>query len=101
VATAVRAKFRLEKGDIFHFNFGYAIGLAHPPGWLDGAPFSIVAENHEPLEEGMAFHIPGSLRSFARGGVGLSHTIVLERDGPRVLTGGERPAIRVGEGHQR
>ena len=95
VAHAVRAEFELEDRDIFHFNFGYAIGLAHPPGWLDGAPFSLVAENEARLEEGMAFHVPGSLRSFARSGVGLSHSIILRADGPRVLTGENEPSIHV------
>jgi Xaa-Pro dipeptidase len=95
VAGAVKAELRLDRRDIFHFNFGYAIGLAHPPGWLDGAPFSIVAENEATLEPGMAFHIPASMRSFARCGVGLSHAIVLDTTGPRVLTGGEQPKIRV------
>jgi len=95
VARAVEAKINLEDRDIFHFNFGYAIGLAHPPGWLDGAPFSMVVDNQAVLEEGMAFHIPASLRSFARCGVGLSHATVLEAAGARVLTGDPEPAIRV------
>lgn len=93
VAAAVRRELVLDAGDIFHFNFGYAIGLAHPPGWLDGAPFSIVEENHAELLPGMAFHIPASLRSFARRGVGLSHTIVLEDGGPRPVTGVETAGI--------
>ena len=93
VAAAVRHELVLDDRDIFHFNFGYAIGLAHPPGWLDGAPFSIVAENEAELLPGMAFHIPASFRSFARRGVGLSHTILLEGRGPRLLTGAETAGI--------
>jgi Xaa-Pro dipeptidase len=77
----------LTDADIFHFNFGYAVGLAHPPGWMDGVPFSIVAENERPLEPGMAFHVPASFRCFGRAAVGLSHTIVLDDEGARPLTG--------------
>lgn len=93
VAEAVTAELDLRERDIFHFNFGYAIGLAHPPSWLDGFPFSIVRGNSSPIEAGMAFHLPASFRSFARRGVGLSHALVVEADGPRVLTGAE-PRIR-------
>ena len=95
VAREVRSELTFESRDIFHFNFGYSIGLAHPPGWFDGAPFSIVEENERPLESGMAFHVPGSLRSFGRCGVGLSHAILLEDDGARVVTGGSHPHIHV------
>lgn len=96
LARLVQARIELADEDIFHFNYGYAIGLAHPPGWLDGAPFSLIVENESILEAGMAFHLPGSFRSFGYGGVGLSHAIVLEPGGARVLTGAGQAAIHVG-----
>jgi Xaa-Pro dipeptidase len=77
----------LTDADIFHFNFGYAMGLAHPPGWMDGAPFNIMAENHQLLEPGMAFHVPASFRCFGKAAVGLSHTIVIDDLRARPLTG--------------
>ncbi len=95
VADAVLMQLgELSPRDIFHFNCGYTIGLAHPPGWMDGAPFGIVRDNHEQLQTGMAFHVPASFRTFGLGGVGLSHTILLEDGGARILTGSD-PRVSV------
>lgn len=80
---------------VFHHLFGYPVGLAHPPHWMDSAPFHITMENREPLREGMVFHIPASFRSFGRACVGLSQTFVVERDGARVLTHGTAGFIAV------
>jgi Xaa-Pro dipeptidase len=85
----------LEDEIIFHYNFGYPVGVAHPPTWMDGAPFYITTGNHSPLEEGMVFHVPASFRAFGTAGVGLSHTFVVEKDGTRVLTHGKAEVIDV------
>lgn len=94
-AQASAALGPLPDDVVFHQLFGYPVGLAHPPHWMDGAPFAITADNPEPLAEGMVFHIPGSFRSFAEAGVGLSHTFVVERTGARVLTHGTAELIEV------
>ncbi len=73
---------------VFHQLFGYPVGLAHKPHWMDGMPFHITTDNHEPLEEGMVFHIPSSFRRFGVSGVGLSQTFVVESHGARALTHG-------------
>lgn len=81
-------------GDVvFHHLFGYPVGLAHPPHWMDGAPFAITVDNPEPLKEGMVFHLPGSFRAFGQAGVGLSQTFVVEATGARVLTHGKAELI--------
>ncbi|SFB45893.1 Xaa-Pro dipeptidase [Amycolatopsis marina] len=80
---------------VFHHLFGYPVGLAHPPHWMDSAPFHITVDNREPLREGMVFHIPASFRSFGRACVGLSQTFVVESDGARVLTHGAAGLIPV------
>lgn len=80
---------------MFHQLFGYPVGLAHKPHWMDGAPFYLTPDNHEPLVSGMAFHIPGSFRSFGTSGVGLSQTFVVEEHGTRVLTHGPADVIEV------
>ncbi|MPY79391.1 MAG: M24 family metallopeptidase [Actinophytocola sp.] len=80
---------------VFHQLFGYPVGLAHPPHWMDGAPFAITTDNTEPLREGMVFHIPASIRAFGQTGVGLSHTFVVESSGTRVLTHGSAELIEV------
>ncbi len=78
----------LPEDVVFHHLFGYPVGLAHKPHWMDGAPCYLSPDNHEVLREGMVFHVPASFRSFGRAGVGLSQTFVVERDGARVLTHG-------------
>ncbi|WP_199434612.1 M24 family metallopeptidase [Qaidamihabitans albus] len=83
-------------GDVvFHWLFGYPVGLAHKPHWMDGAPFYLTPDNHEPLAAGMVFHMPGSFRSFGEAGVGLSQTFVVEEGGARVLTHGSADLIEV------
>ena len=94
-AQASAAIAPLPDDVVFHQLFGYPVGLAHPPHWMDGPPFAITADNPEPLREGMVFHIPGSFRSFAEAGVGLSHTFVVEHSGARVLTHGTADLIEV------
>ena len=78
----------LEDWIAFHYTFGYPVGLAHSPTWMDGAPFFITQDNPRPLESGMAFHVPASFRAFGESGVGLSHTILVTEKGGRVLTPG-------------
>ncbi|GAB3300067.1 M24 family metallopeptidase [Parasphingorhabdus pacifica] len=98
VATrASRALGRMPDDVVFHQLFGYPVGLAHKPHWMDGAPFHITADNHEPLQEGMVFHVPASFRSFGRTCVGLSQTFVVEQHGTRVLTQGQPELIGIEE----
>ncbi|MDT0300654.1 M24 family metallopeptidase [Streptomonospora wellingtoniae] len=93
---AWRAVGRLPGDVVFHGLFGYPVGLAHKPHWMDSAPFHIVRGNHEPLRSGMVFHVPASFRSFGRSGVGLSQTFVVEEHGARVLTPGRADVVEVG-----
>ena len=96
VATsAEKALGRLPDDVMFHHLFGYPVGLAHKPHWMDGAPFYLTPDNHEPLVSGMAFHIPGSFRSFGHAGIGLSQTFVVEPHGTRVLTHGPADVIEI------
>ncbi|GGC57089.1 aminopeptidase P family protein [Hoyosella rhizosphaerae] len=83
----------LPEGVVFHELFGYPVGLAHPPHWMDSVPFNITIDNPEPLREGMVFHMPGSFRSIGKAGVGLSQTFVIEKNGTRVLTKGDAEMV--------
>jgi Xaa-Pro dipeptidase len=85
----------LEDWIAFHYTFGYPVGLAHSPTWMDGAPFFITQDNPRPLESGMAFHVPASFRAFGSSGVGLSHTIVVTESGGRILTPGRAEVIEL------
>lgn len=95
---ALRAIGPLQEDEVFHHMFGYPVGLAHPPHWMDGAPFYITAANDSPLSAGMVFHVPGSFRKFGQLGVGLSQTFVVEEKGARVLTHGVAELINVNDG---
>ncbi len=96
-ARASGALGRLPDDVVFHQVFGYPVGLAHKPHWMDGVPFHITANNDEPLQEGMVFHVPCAFRTFGEACVGLSQTFVVGADGSRVLTPGRAELIDIGE----
>ncbi|WP_278314637.1 M24 family metallopeptidase [Lolliginicoccus levis] len=85
----------LPEGVVFHDLFGYPVGLAHPPHWMDSVPFNITIDNPEPLREGMVFHMPGSFRSIGEAGVGLSHTFAITATGTEVLTQGSAEMVQL------
>lgn len=91
--AAIDAVGPLRDDEVSHLMFGYPVGLAHPPHWMDGPPFYLTTANHEPLRAGMTFHMPGSFRSFGNRGVGLSQTFTVEESGTRVLTHGPAEII--------
>lgn len=95
-AAAANALGPLPADVMFHQMFGYPVGLAHKPHWMDGAPFFLTSDNHEPLQAGMAFHIPACFRAFGQQGVGLSQTFVVENEQARVLTHGPADLIHLG-----
>ena len=91
--VAARGLAALEgvlEGHIFHHYFGYPVGIGYPPTWIESLGFFIRADNDRPLETGMAFHLPMSIRKYGEYGVNLSHTLVVEDGGARVL--GSSPA---------
>ena len=75
---------------IFHHYFGYPVGVGYPPSWIESLDFFIRANNDRPLQSGMTFHLPMSVRKYGEYGVNLSNTIVIEEKGCRVL--GQSPA---------
>lgn len=85
----------LRDNEVFHHLFGYPVGLAHPPHWMDSAPFYIARDNPAPLRAGMVFHVPASFRAFGEMGVGLSQTFVVEEAGARALTHGPAELVQV------
>ncbi|TCP50039.1 Xaa-Pro dipeptidase [Tamaricihabitans halophyticus] len=96
VARAGRAAIGVIPDDVvFHQLFGYPVGLAHKPHWMDGAPFYLTVDNEQPLEAGMAFHVPASFRIFGRSVVGLSHTFLVTESGTRVLTKGDAELVEL------
>lgn len=96
-ARAAAALGPIPTDIMFHRLFGYPVGLAHKPHWMDGAPFYLADGNHEPLQEGMVFHIPAAFRAFGRQGVGLSQTFIVEGAGSRTITHGPADLLQVGK----
>jgi Xaa-Pro dipeptidase len=72
---------------LFHGHLGYPVGISFPPSWLEALEFQIHETNPQPLDTAMAFHIPLSLRHKGRRGIGMSYTIIVEEQGPRILNG--------------
>lgn len=86
---------RIPDDVIFHYTFGYPVGINFPPSWLEGSKFLLTAANPAPLEVGMVFHLPMSLRSYGRFGIGLSETVVVTPDGVEVLPVGVSREIAI------
>lgn len=86
VAAAGKAEVdRIRDRIHFHDFFAYSVGIGFPPTWLEGG-FGIVMNNHRPLEAGMVFHFPMTLRVKGEFGVGQSQTVIVRDDGAEVLS---------------
>lgn len=87
VAEAGRAIVDEMKGTIhFHYVFAYSVGIGFPPTWLERAGFGILLDNHAPLEAGMVFHFPMTLRVKGEFGVGQSQTVIVTETGAEVVS---------------
>lgn len=58
--------------------FGYGIGIAYPPSWLE--PFHVIAESREPLQPGMTMMLHVS---------GIGGTYEMTNDGLKLLCGSQ------------
>ncbi len=87
VASVAKAKIApIRDRILFHEVYGYPVGIGFPPTWGEESGFAIVLNNHRPLEAGMVFHIPMTLRINGKMGVGLSQTFVVTDEGAAVLS---------------
>ena len=71
---------------MFHDSYGYPVGIGFPPTWTEPLGFYLWASNDQPLEAGMTFHLPISLRRFGEFGVNQSHTMLVTETGAETLT---------------
>ncbi len=65
---------------------GYSMGIAFAPDWGEGDVLSLYHGVDQPIEAGMVFHIPVTLRAYGRFTVGYSETAVVTADGHRCLS---------------
>jgi Xaa-Pro dipeptidase len=54
----------------FRKRIGYSMGAAFAPDWGEGAILSLFSDVSRPLEPGMVFHLPATLRSYGAYTVG-------------------------------
>ncbi len=72
---------------VFHHVYGYSLGIAYPPTWIENGSFFLMADNPAPLEAGMmVFHLPLTLRSLGRFGAGFSEAVEITETGARVFS---------------
>jgi Xaa-Pro dipeptidase len=73
-------------GAAFRKRIGYSMGIAFAPDWGEGAILSLFSGVERPLEPGMVFHLPATLRSYGRFTVGASETVIMTETGPEPLS---------------
>ncbi|MFF5987576.1 M24 family metallopeptidase [Prauserella flavalba] len=74
-------------GVLFHYNYGYPVGIFDgTPLWMNGTEFYITENNDAVFRPGMTFHHPISLRRFGQYAVGQSQTVRVTDSGVEVLT---------------
>lgn len=73
---------------------GYSIGISFAPDWGEGNILSLYRGVDVPLEPGMVFHVPITLRDYARFTVAVSETLVVTERGCRALSRLSRDLIR-------
>ena len=87
VARAALTELKPVLTDLaFHNTIGYPVGAGFPLTWVERLGFLIREENDRPLEAGMSFHLPISIRSFGSFGICQSETILITENGAEALT---------------
>jgi Xaa-Pro dipeptidase len=65
---------------------GYSIGISFAPGWGEGNILSLYRGVDVVLTPGMVFHVPITLREYARWTVAVSETVLVTSQGARRLS---------------
>jgi Xaa-Pro aminopeptidase len=70
----------------FHHVYGYSLGIAYPPTWIENGYFFLMAHEETPIEAGMVFHLPLTLRRLGRYGAGFSEAVEVTAGGARIFS---------------
>lgn len=70
----------------FRKRIGYSMGVAFAPDWGEGTILSLFTGVDRPLEPGMVFHLPATLRSYGAFTVGVSETVIVTETGVEPLS---------------
>lgn len=73
-------------GPAFRKRIGYAMGVAFAPDWGEGGLLSLFSGVERPIEPGMVFHLPATLRRYGAWTVGASETVIVTEDGAEPLS---------------
>jgi Xaa-Pro dipeptidase len=65
---------------------GYSMGISFAPDWGEGNILSLFRGVDVPLEPGMAFHVPITLREYNKWTVAVSETVLVTGTGPKPLS---------------
>jgi Xaa-Pro dipeptidase len=65
---------------------GYSMGISFAPDWGEGNILSLFRGVDVPLEPGMAFHVPITLREYNKFTVAVSETVLVTENGPRTFS---------------
>jgi len=65
---------------------GYSMGISFAPDWGEGNILSLFRDVDVPLEPGMIFHVPITLRSYNRFTVAVSETVLVTDGAPRTFS---------------
>ncbi|MCG8508262.1 MAG: Xaa-Pro peptidase family protein [Rhodospirillales bacterium] len=79
----------------FRKRTGYGMGISFAPDWGEGHILSLYRDVDVELRPGMVFHIPITLREYAKFTVAISETVVITESGNRVLSRLPRGVMRL------
>jgi Xaa-Pro dipeptidase len=86
VAAAASKKLPLDDPEIvFHYTYGYSIGLGFPRGWADDPALRLIKGYKFTLEPGMVFHSTMSPRRKGKYGIFVSETFAITEDGCELM----------------
>jgi len=74
---------------------GYSMGIAFAPDWSEGTILHLNKGYDVELVPGMVFHIPITLRDYAKFTVAVSETVVVTETGCRALSNIPRDLVEV------
>ncbi len=74
---------------------GYSVGISFAPDWGEGNIMSLYRGVDIPLEAGMVFHVPITLRDYGKFTVAVSETVLVTAGAPRTFSAIGRKIIDV------
>ncbi|MDG4889750.1 M24 family metallopeptidase [Mesorhizobium sp. WSM4887] len=79
----------------FRKRTGYSMGIAFAPDWGEGNILSLFRDIDLPLQPGMVFHVPITLRAYNKFTVAVSETIMVTEGAPRTFSSISREMVQV------